>query len=423
MSEIFHNGKIISLNDSAKVAEAFFVSDENIVFVGQNAEVKSLKTKAVKEVDLNGKYVLPAMFELNFSLLKNMGENEKIANSFSFGKDNDQNKDGKSKTYNFSEIKKLWKEKQSKFIKNGITTVWARIGSQKEFELWQKLSEENLLKIEVIGLINYRTAKTVMDENCRSYRKYKNNFRLGGYTVSLDGKLSERKAWLNKSYKHAHGYSGFGNVVDEELKHIIKIALEEKKQLVIAANGDRAVDQVIACYDLAADGKEIEDNYKLIIETSGLILKQQLIELQARGIGIKVNYSEIKDNFDIIKKSVGTKRAKQMLSIERLINSDLKVLIDCGNKNIFETLKMLLGYGETAFAKIIRKQNLKASKLLECIISNAAYYSFEGEQKGSFDSGKKANFAIIDGSPFEANCSHEILQTFISSKKIYDNKK
>ena len=71
-----------------------------------------------------------------------------------------------------------------------------------------------------------------MDDNCRSYRKYKNHFRLGGYHITLDGLLLNKRACLTKKYpkekrdamlravKNA-GYSS------DDLRKAIKLIAEE----------------------------------------------------------------------------------------------------------------------------------------------------------------------------------------------------
>ena len=69
-----------------------------------------------------------------------------------------------------------------------------------------------------------------MDDNCVTYRKYRNHFRLGGYYLKIDGKINELKAWLNKPYVGSKNYCGLAELSGEYLYYLIKMALEEKKQ-------------------------------------------------------------------------------------------------------------------------------------------------------------------------------------------------
>ena len=422
MTQIFCDANVVAQNDSEKSLEAFFVNDENFVFVGKNSEVKSLKTKAVKLLSLDGKLVLPTMFKLDYELFKEACGYENAKKSLITGK-NLKASENSDNGCDYKVCLKVFKDFQKTCLENGITTVWARIKSKKEFETWQKIAEENQIKMEVIGIVDFRSAKFVMDENCRSFRKYKGGFRLGGYTVRLDGKLSQKKAWLSKPYKHSCGFLGYNEIVDEELIFIIKTALEEKKQLIVEANGDRAIEQFLNCFDLATEKKEVEDNYKILVECSGLISKKHLIDFQVKNIGVRFNYKDLFQNYFDIKKLIGTKRTNQMLNINNFLNSDIKLLLELFDYNVFETINLLTGNANTAFAKILKKQNLDKFKILNCIIKNAAYYSFEIEQKGSIEAGKKADFAVFSSNGFETTERAKLLQTYIKGKKVFENKK
>ncbi len=160
-----------------------------------------------------------------------------------------------------------------------------------------------------------------------------------------------------------------------------------------------------------------------MVECSGLISKKHLIDFQVKNIGVRFNYKDLFENYFDIKKFIGTKRTNQMLNINNFLNSDIKLLLELFDYNVFETINLLTGNANTAFAKILKKQNLDKFKILNCIIKNAAYYSFEIEQKGSIEAGKKADFAVFSSNGFETTERAKLLQTYIKGKKVFENKK
>ncbi len=58
---IYHHGKIVTVNDAAEVAEAFAVSDDRFVAVGDNASVMALVGTGTRVVDLRGATVIPGL--------------------------------------------------------------------------------------------------------------------------------------------------------------------------------------------------------------------------------------------------------------------------------------------------------------------------------------------------------------------------
>ena len=70
MHKIFYNGNIITYDDKNASAQAFLVNDENIVFVGSNEEILSMKTDETTMIDLENKTVIPSFIDCNSSIYK-----------------------------------------------------------------------------------------------------------------------------------------------------------------------------------------------------------------------------------------------------------------------------------------------------------------------------------------------------------------
>jgi hypothetical protein len=60
---IYHNGPVVTMDDSLPVAEAVAVTDGRIVAVGDRSAVLALATEATHLVDLDGRTLLPGFVE------------------------------------------------------------------------------------------------------------------------------------------------------------------------------------------------------------------------------------------------------------------------------------------------------------------------------------------------------------------------
>lgn len=384
MQKIFNNANVFTLNADEPLAQAFFVNDETVVLVGENSQISEMGNNKTKIVNFDGHFVMPTFFETN---------------------------------YIFSKTKKEFIKSQNELIEIGVQTIWAREINDETFKLLQELSENKLLKVDVIGYVDFRINKDIMNENCRSYRKYKNGFRLGGYNIKLDGDLLNQKAWLEKPYKRAHGFVGYGEMVDEELIFVIKTAIEEKKQLLVSANGERAIEQFLRCYCEAVTDKSA-DNFKVLIETNGLISNKQLKLCAERKIGVLYNYSALKFSLTKLKERLGKSRVKKMANIKRMFDAGVNLVIACDGQSTIEIINELQGKTDGELSKVFKQQKLSLNELLKTTISNASYFSFEEEHKGNIENGKKANFVVFEKNPFENLNDYGKIKMYVDGKEI-----
>ena len=305
MQKIFYNANCLTLNDSFEIAEAFFVNDENIVFAGTNEEVLKMKTQETELVDLQGKTIIPTFFCTETRLYEEIEQRLKTANLVDFIEKSDINDENYEKFDNFDVYLNEFLKLQDELIELGITTIQELGITQTQFAFWKKLADSGKIKIDIIGYVDLLTAKDVMDNNCRSYRKYKNHFRLGGYSFAIDGKLTRKKAWLKKPYKYERGYTGYSSVLSERLEFLIKTSLEEKHQLIVEANGDRAIEQYIEVIRQVFDKNKDEDKFKPILLNCNLASKKHLKQLNELGVAVNFELSSMKYEHKKLKNIIG----------------------------------------------------------------------------------------------------------------------
>lgn len=409
MQQIFYNAKIHTFAESGFEADAFLVNDGSIVLVGLKDEVFELKRDDVKLVDLKGREVYPSFFSIDTSIYSMIESNLKNAKKEKSLEDNNEVDENYEKFDNFEIYKKEFLKIQKQFLSVGITTVQELYVSGKEFVFWKKLSEANLLELDIIAYIDIKNAKQVMDNNCRTYRKYKNHFRLGGYSLSIDGNILDIKAWLKKPYKHEGGYVGFSEYYDEQLSFLIKTALEEKKQLVVETNGDKAVEQFLRVFEEVVKKEKIEDNFKPIALKCNILNRKQLLKMQELQISPSFQFDDIILHKKELRKILGRARANKLKPIATLKKQNLPFLLQCDRNEIvapFELAKSI----STENADILSNlQKIEYDDALNVLILNSAKSLFDQDQKGTIENGKNATFVVVE--------DNKVLETYIMGEK------
>ncbi len=384
MQKIFYNARFLTMNENFEVAEAMLTNDDAIVFVGKKDEVLQMKTDETEIIDLKEKFVIPTFYDLNLNIYLLIEERLKNAKKDKFIEKEVKNNENYEKFINFDNYEKEFLKIQDELLKAGVTTVQENICSVQEFCFWKKVSESGKLKIDIIGYIDITKHKQIMDDNCRSYRKYKNRFRLGGYYLKLDGSILEKKAWLKKPYPKEHKYNGFVELGFEQLKFIIKTALEEKKQMVVHADGDKAVEEFLKCYEEQINETKVEDNFRPIVLGCNFVSDKLLQKMAEFKIIPNFNIENLCAKKEVLKAYFGRLKLKKLILLKSISNLKHKALFYNSGFEIFNSIKTFenLTNVNSCVNKTLKiKKPLFSKEALEGLITLPAYYCFDLENK------------------------------------------
>lgn len=416
MQKIFYNANFYDAENVNK--EAMLVNDDAIVLASTNSEVLKMKNDETELIDMHQKNIIPSFYDSVSTIYKQIEDNLKNAKKEHFIEKNDINDEDYEKFCNFEIYKQEFLKLQNKLLCLGITTIQEMIYSKAEFVFWKKLSEDNSLIVDVVGYIDFVRCKEIMDNNCRSFRKYKNHFRLGGYHISLDGLLIENKAYLTKPYPKEKKYKGFLELGTEQLKFIIKTALEEKKQLIIFADGDGAVQEFICSYDEQIKETAVEDNFRPVIVGANFISKKQLKKLNEHKISVCFRIDELFENYEDLKKMFKW-RIKKLMPLQNCKKYNLNYMF-CSYKNFdaIKTYDFLTKENKVKLKVFGKKFLFDKGSLVKTLTTIPAFYAFDLENKATFETGKKANFLVLDKTIDEANSKIE--QVYLNADLVYD---
>ena len=274
MQEIFYNGNIVTNGGEKEVVEAMIVNEGSVFFAGQKDEVLNLKTDDTIVHDLKKEYIYPCLFDLKTNIFNQIDKklkNAKKIKKIQVSADIDENYENFA---NFEDYKKEYLILEKQYIKNGISTIVEKNIDKLQFAFWKKMAEEKLLTLDVVCYVDIMDSKQVMDDNCVTYRKYKNHVRLGGYYLKVDGRVQDLRAWLSKPYAGTKSHCGSGELCGEQLYFLIKTALEERKQMFFEVNGDKAVNEVLTVLKEVEEKDKIKEFYRPIFYGAAVLKKK-----------------------------------------------------------------------------------------------------------------------------------------------------
>lgn len=421
MQLIFFNGKIHTMNSEKTVSQAMLVNDGIVVLVGDDSEILDMKTDDTKVVDLNGNHVYPTLFGFNENIFSKIEQELKNANKFDVSKNSADNDENYEKFTHFDAYKKEFIKIQNELLSAGITTIQEMGITKRSFTFFKKLSEGGFLKLDVIGYVDVKSSKVVMDENCKSYRKYKNHFRLGGYYLELDGKIKDIKAWLNKPYSHSKDYCGYGEYYGEHLYCMIKEALNEKKQIVVSANGDKAIDEFLTTFEEVVKKEKVEDLFRPMFIGAEILSNKQIKRLQNNKFAVCFELDE-NQTLKKVKSFIGAKRTKSYLNLNALSKKGLNFVVSSLGEiknNLSKTYgDVILGSQKSDL--ISKKHMVDLNHALESMFNYSSYLMFDQELKGSLENGKQASFIVLEKPLEEFLLKKEnlqILDVYINGEK------
>ncbi|MFM2089815.1 MAG: hypothetical protein RLZZ127_304, partial [Planctomycetota bacterium] len=143
------------------------------------------------------------------------------------------------------------------FVKAG-TSMWARYGYTTAQEgratpgvvrLLRGMADAGALPIDVAAYSDVLVARDTIPATLS--RTYAGRFRVAGLKLTIDGSVQGFTAWRDRPYYRAGegyppGYVGYPAVAAEQVGEAIDWAYAKGYQIIIHANGEAALDQLIA---------------------------------------------------------------------------------------------------------------------------------------------------------------------------------
>jgi predicted amidohydrolase YtcJ len=309
------------------------------------------------------------------------------------------------------------------------TTQEGRAMSNHEF--LTSMAEQQKLKIDVISYIDYLFVDQYMDSKWYG-NGYVNRYKIGGMKVTLDGSPQGRTAWRTKPYLvppfgAAEDYTGYPAIPDDgELTKIYGKAFQNDWQILTHANGDAAMDQMIRTL------KPLTEKYGNTDRRFVLIHGQYVREDQLdsyRELDIITTLFPLHTFYwgDWHSEIIGEELGLQISPVRTALNKGLKITIHSDAPvalpNLMRVVWTAVNRTSSSGNIIGEGERLTPYEALQAITIWSAYQHFEDKTKGSLETGKLADFIVLDKNPVEIPVDSlkdvQVMQTIKSGQVVY----
>lgn len=316
---------------------------------------------------------------------------------------------------------------QNKYASYGITTIQEGMLPGQLIPLYQMLTAQKMLKLDVVGYADAKEASRTLPLLAAHRRTYKDHFKLGGLKIFLDGSPQGRTAWMRSPYEGSADYCGYNTLSDQQVEDFLRLAVRENLQLLAHCNGDAAAAQYLrACSKVAAEGYDIKKIRPVLIHGQ-LLGPDQLPEVKRLGIIPSFFAAHVYHWGDVHIQNFGWQRASHIspaasalqCGIPFTFHQDTPVIEPDMMETVWCSTNRLTKGGACLDAEAISVMDA-----LRAVTIHAAYQYFEENEKGSIAPGKRADFVILDKDPLTVPTMElrniKVLQTIKDGKIIFE---
>ncbi|MFT4712222.1 MAG: putative amidohydrolase YtcJ [Candidatus Azotimanducaceae bacterium] len=327
----------------------------------------------------------------------------------------------------------LYKAGEHSYISNGFTTIQEGKTDLATLELLPQIAASAGFDVDIISYLDLAAVgdSPIIHGDLMS-SEYTNGFRIGGVKLTFDGSPQGKTAWFTEPYYQvpmgrAADYSGYPAFTDEEATKWIQLAFTNRWPLLVHANGDAAIDQLIKLVG-QLDPTLSDYDHRTVMIHGQFTRKDQIQELKRLGIFPALYPMHTFYWGDWHRDSVaGTERAENISPTGWFLESGMRFTIHSDAPVTYPNSMRILDSAVNrttrtnvtlgAQHKITPLQGLKAMTLW------SAYQHFEEGIKGSLEVGKQADMVILDKNPLSVPASLikniQILETINNGKSIY----
>lgn len=322
----------------------------------------------------------------------------------------------------------LYEKAQDVYLKNGICTVQDGALGREQFLQLKNLADREILKIDTVAyLMQPDSGHETVQEYKFLLNRYENHLKIGGYKLVLDGSPQGKTAWLSEPY--ADGTNGAEWMTDEQVEFFTKQAVDDGVQLLVHCNGDAASEQYLKSYEKAIRLSDNPDKLKLrpVMIHSQTVRRDQLKRFKAIGMAPSFFVAHVYYWGDVHFKNLGEKRANnispvgwaQELSLPYTFHQDTPVLLP----DMLKTVQIAAERRTQEGLLLGENHRTKVYNALEAVTKNVAYQYGEELEKGSIETGKYADFVILDRNPLSVPIEDiskiNVTETIFRDKTLY----
>lgn len=309
----------------------------------------------------------------------------------------------------------------------GYTTAQEGRANPQTMGAMQRVADRDKLKIDLVSYPDMLMLETV--ETSTAYR---NRYRIGGVKLTIDGSPQGKTAWLSEPYRvpplgQSRSYSGYSAIDNETTKASVLKAFANDWQILVHANGDAAIDELISAVRAARQAHPNVENRPVLIHGQTL-RKDQVSKLKELGIFPSLFPMHTFYWGDWHRDSVlGPERAENISPTGWLVEQGMKfgthhdapVALPDSMRVLSATVTRRTRTGDI----LGPGQRVDVMTALRAMTVWPAWQHFEEDRKGTLEPGKLADLVILSENPLEVEESKlaeiKVVATYKEGSVVY----
>ena len=284
--------------------------------------------------------------------------------------------------------------------------------------------------IDVVSYIDY--SETTPLESEWYGQDYRNGYRVGGLKITLDGSPQGRTAWRTEPYLvppdgQGPEYAGYPAIPDDAVvAGLVDEAYRNGWQVLVHANGDAAVDQMIRAFRPAQAQYGPGDRRHTLIHGQ-YVRFDQLDELAELNIAASLFPMHTFYWGDWHAELIGQEKAQHISPTRSALDrglhltshTDAPVALPNLMQVVWATVNRVTRSGQV----LGPQERLTPEEAFKAITLWGAWQHFEEDDKGSLEPGKLADLVILSANPLEIDPMRindiEVLETIKKGETVW----
>ncbi len=394
---ILRGGPILTMDDAHPVGEALAIRGSTILGVGSLTEVKRHYSPGTEIIDLAGHAVLPGFVEPHVHVLASALAAAGIASDAA----------ARLCEREPERVAELGARALRELAMRGCTTVYdagiGQLAGAAEHRLLGSLARAPGAPVRVRGAFTPDLATALHAVPGAGDEHYD----VVGISYEADGSIEDFAAALGEPYLNGRG-SGVLAYEEADLRNALRVWLDAGWQLVVHAEGDRATEQVLRCFEALLDEEApavVGGHHR--IERFAVVRDEQMARAAALGLSVSHAINQIYYLGERFRDQVlGRERAAHIHSLRRDLEHG--IVSSCHSDAPAVPIDPCLAL-RTATTRLMRDsddvlgpfQQLSLEEALRTLTVNPARQVLLGDRVGVLRPGMLADLVVLDRDPRE----------------------
>lgn len=299
----------------------------------------------------------------------------------------------------------LWLEglrlAEKECLENGITSFQDAGSKFESLERYEKLAKNGDLNVRLWVMMRHKSEE--MQGKVAQYRKVNvgdHYYTCRAIKSEIDGALGSYGAWLLEPYNDKPDFYGQNTTSIEEVRKIAELAYNNEMQLCVHAIGDRANNELL---DIIEDYQnKAEKNLRWRVEHAQHLNPKDIDRFGSTGAIASMQAVHCTSDAPFVVKRLGEWRARTGAYAWKSLLENGVVIVNGTDVPVEDIDPVTNFYSSVTRSRLDNgmrffvDQKMSREQALRSMTIDAAYGAFEEDIKGSIETGKLADFTILD---------------------------